>query len=93
MVVVVHVSGIDRLRVFFFVFFYETVFLLASSYRAVPIACHFACFSLLCVLLVCSNKPQIKKYKKVKDAGFSQQRSYEQQPYVVYIFLLFFTSK
>ena len=31
----------------FRVFFYGTVFLLASSYRTIPIACHFACLSLL----------------------------------------------
>ena len=42
----VHLGGIDGLRVFCFVqrfFSYGTVFLLVSSYLAVPIACHFVC--------------------------------------------------
>ena len=51
----VHLGGIDGLRVFFFcsVFFVScgTVFLLASNYLAVPIACHFVCLSLLCVFV------------------------------------------
>ena len=47
-----HLGGIDGLKVFFLfrVFFsYGTVFLLASSYLAVPIACHFVCLSLLII--------------------------------------------
>ena len=51
-----HLDGIDGLRVLFFFcfmlfFFYETVFLLASSYLAVPIACHFVCLSLISVFV------------------------------------------
>ena len=48
-ILLVRLVKIDELKVLFLfrVFFYGTVFLLASSYRTIPIACHFACLSLL----------------------------------------------
>ena len=46
-VLLVRLVEIDGLRVFF----YGIVFLLASSYLTVPIACHFVCFSFLCVFV------------------------------------------